>query len=59
MTSIDNWWCELFSSTDAKDADRFVEFLTDEAELRFGSSPAVRGTAAIKKAISRFFNYDR
>lgn len=54
-TSIDSWWSEVFASIDAKDTDRFAAFLTDDAEFRFGSAPAVRGTAAIKTAVSEFF----
>ena len=46
----------LFQSIDAMDADRFVRFLTEDGEFRFGSSPAVNGRAAIGEAVQAFFD---
>ena len=46
----------LFAAIDRKDANRFVEYLTDDAVFRFGSAPAVQGRAAIEQAVSGFFS---
>ncbi len=46
----------LFQSIDAMDADRFIAFLTEDGEFRFGSSPAVIGRAAIGEAVQAFFD---
>lgn len=56
-TSIapDGWWSDLIASIDAKDADRFVEFLDANAEFRFGSGPPIRGVPAIREAVAGFF----
>ena len=51
-----DWWSDLFSSVDAKDADRFASFLTADAEFRFGNAPAISGTAEIKDAVNGFFD---
>jgi len=46
---------ELFAAIDASDADGFVGFLTADAVFRFGSAPAVSGSAAIREAVGGFF----
>lgn len=46
---------ELFSSIDARDAERFASFLTEDAMLQFGSAPPVSGRAAIRETIEAFF----
>ncbi|MGI9203752.1 MAG: nuclear transport factor 2 family protein [Woeseiaceae bacterium] len=46
----------LFQTIDAMDADRFVGFITEDGEFRFGSAPAVRGRAAIGQAVQAFFD---
>jgi ketosteroid isomerase-like protein len=50
-----NWMSELFESIDAMDAERFAEFLTDDATFRFGNNPPVTGKAAIRDAVGGFF----
>lgn len=50
-----SWLDDLFAAIDAKDADAFVGFLTDDAVFRFGSAPEVSGAVAIRDAVSRFF----
>ena len=45
----------LFAAIDAMDSAAFTDFLTDDAEFRFGSAPAVSGKAAIAEAVSGFF----
>ncbi len=46
---------ELFAAIDARDPERFVGFLTEDAIFRFGSAPAVQGHEAIRRAVSEFF----
>lgn len=54
MNSTD-WIPALFSNIDAKDTARFLDFLTDDAEFRFGNAPAVVGKPAIGAAVDGFF----
>jgi ketosteroid isomerase-like protein len=49
------WWGRVFATIDAGDAAGFVEFLTPDAQFRFGNAPAISGTAAIRAAVSGFF----
>ncbi len=49
------WWERVFSRIDAGDAAGFVEFLTADAQFRFGNAPAVVGSAAIRAAVAGFF----
>ena len=46
---------ELFDAIDAMDTAAFTEFLTDEAQFRFGSAPIVKGKTAIAEAVGGFF----
>jgi len=46
---------KLFASIDAMDTEGFLGFLTEDAEFRFASAPAVRGHAAIAAAVGGFF----
>jgi len=45
----------LFAAIDRKDTEGFVGFLTDDAVLRFGSSPPVTGRDGIRELVSGFF----
>lgn len=45
----------LFDAIDARDAGRFVDFLTPDARFRFGSAPVVTGREAIRDAVDEFF----
>jgi ketosteroid isomerase-like protein len=45
----------LFKTIDEMDADKFVNFVTDDAQFRFGNAPAAVGKAAIKEAVAGFF----
>lgn len=49
------WWLCVFAAIDARDAERFAAFLTDDAEFVFGNAPAVCGRAAIREAVAGFF----
>jgi limonene-1,2-epoxide hydrolase len=57
--AADNAWQgrlrSLFAAIDAKDTERFLGFLTNEATFRFGSAPAVQGRQAIRAAVDGFF----
>ena len=46
---------DLFAAIDRKDTEAFVEFLTEDAKFRFGSSPPAVGSDAIAKAVGGFF----
>ena len=46
----------LFEAVDAKDTERFVEFIAEDGEFRFGSAPAVRGRESIAAAVQSFFD---
>ena len=50
------WWDGLFDSIDAKDTSRFVAYLTEDAEFRYGSGQPVAGRAAIGDAVDNFFS---
>ena len=47
---------DLFKAVDAKDTERFLGFLTDEASFRFGSAPPAQGKEAIRAAVDGFFS---
>ena len=47
---------DLFGAVDAKDTERFLGFLTDEASFRFGSATPAQGTEAIRIAVDGFFS---
>ncbi|MGZ5130697.1 MAG: nuclear transport factor 2 family protein [Caldimonas sp.] len=49
------WTPALFASIDAKDSARFVSFLTEDAQFRFGNAPAAVGRDAIFAAVEGFF----
>ena len=48
-------WARLFAAIDARDADAFAAFLTEDGEFRFGNAPPVLGRAAIRAAVAGFF----
>jgi uncharacterized protein (TIGR02246 family) len=45
----------LFKAIDAKDADSFVSYLTEDAVFRYGSGDAVKGREAIREYVAGFF----
>ena len=45
----------LFASIDAKDTERFLSFIVEDASFRFGSAAPVKGHAAIRAAVEGFF----
>ena len=47
---------DLFAAIDAKDADAFAAFLTEDGEFRFGSAPAVKGRGNVADAVRGFFD---
>ncbi len=46
----------LFHSIDAMDTDKFVTFLTDDAEFRFGNAPSAIGKEQIHQGVAGFFS---
>lgn len=46
----------LFRTIDEMDSDKFVTFLTDDAQFRFGNAPAAKGKPAIREAVAGFFS---
>ena len=49
------WNAALLAAVDAKDADRFVSFLTDDASFVYANAPAVVGREAVRSAVAAFF----
>jgi len=50
-----DWLAGLFSDIDAQDTPRFLAYLRPDAQFRFGSAPAVKGTEEICAAVDGFF----
>jgi len=46
---------KLFASIDAMDTESFLSFIDRDATFRFGSTPPVKGHAAIRAAVESFF----
>lgn len=49
------WWERLFRTIDASDAAGFVDFLTPDAQFRFGNAPMIQGMGEIRDAVAGFF----
>jgi ketosteroid isomerase-like protein len=49
------WWGRLFAVIDARDAAGFLNFLTPDAQFRFGNAPTITGSEAIGTAVEGFF----
>ncbi len=50
------WVHQLFKTIDAKDANGFISYLTEKAQLRFGNGPVVTGREKIRGMIAGFFS---
>ncbi len=46
----------LFKVIDEMDCEKFVAFLCENGEFKFGNASSVKGRAEIQKAVSQFFN---
>ena len=46
---------DLFAAIDAKDADRFLSHLADDASFVYANAPAAVGREAIRAAVTGFF----
>lgn len=46
----------LFAAIDAKDTERFLDYLTDEGSFRFGAAPPAEGKEAVRAAVEGFFS---
>lgn len=49
------WWGRLFAAIDARDTAGFLDFLTPDAQFRFGNAPTIVGAEAIGPAVEGFF----
>jgi ketosteroid isomerase-like protein len=49
------WWERLFKTIDASDAAGFIDFLTPDAQFRFGNAPTIQGALKIGVAVTGFF----
>jgi uncharacterized protein (TIGR02246 family) len=49
------WLEKLFKTIDAKDAEGFAGFLTEDAIFRFGNGAPSRGKGAVREAVAGFF----
>jgi ketosteroid isomerase-like protein len=49
------WLEKLFKTIDAKDAEGFAAFLTEDAVFRFGNAEPARGKKAVHEAVAGFF----
>ena len=50
-----HWTTDLYKAIDAKDTRRFLSFLTETAQFRYGNYPPAVGHAAIGAAVDGFF----
>jgi ketosteroid isomerase-like protein len=49
------WWERLFRTIDASDAAGFIDFLTPDAQFRFGNAAMIQGAVEIGVAVTGFF----
>jgi len=49
------WLQDLLTAIDVQDTAAFLNYLTADAEFRFGSAPPARGRPAIRTAVDVFF----
>lgn len=45
----------MFRDIDARDADAFVRWLTDDVVFQYGNWPAAEGRAATREVVAQFF----
>jgi len=50
-----SWLDGLFAAIDARDAERFAGYLTDDVVFRFANAQPVHGRAAAEAAVAGFF----
>jgi ketosteroid isomerase-like protein len=51
----ETWLQDLLAAIDVQDTAVFLNYLTPDAEFRFGSAPPARGQPAIRAAVDGFF----
>ena len=49
------WVPQLFQSIDAMDTGKFITFIADDAQFKFGNAPPVVGKETIRQAVDGFF----
>lgn len=52
---IPAWIRNLFAAIDARDAEAFAGFLTEQGLFRYGSQPPVAGRDAVRAHVAAFF----
>jgi len=55
MVNTAEWLTGLFGAIDRGEPDKFVAYLAENAQFRFGNAPAVEGRAAIRETVAGFF----
>ncbi len=50
-----SWIEDIVVSIDDMDAEKFVSFMTDDAQFRYGSNPPTVGKGAIQEYVGQFF----
>ena len=48
-------FARLFAAIDARDADAFARFITEDGEFRFANAAPLVGRAAIREGVAGFF----
>ncbi|HUO96327.1 MAG TPA: nuclear transport factor 2 family protein [Steroidobacteraceae bacterium] len=48
-------FARLFATIDARDADAFARFITEDGEFRFANAAPLVGRAAIREGVAGFF----
>jgi len=54
-SDVHAWNAAVLAAVDAKDADRFAAFLTDDARFTYANAPSVVGREAVRAAVDAFF----
>lgn len=55
-TSYPQWITDLFAAIDTRNADQFVNFLTEEVVFTFGNADPISGRPAVRQAVAGFFD---
>ena len=56
VDDLSAWTAALFAAIDAKDADAFVGFFTEDGRFTFANLPPAIGLDAIRHAVAAFFD---
>jgi len=53
--AIPDWVRQLFQSIDVMDTNKFLTFLSEDAQFKFGNAPPAIGKKAVGQAVDGFF----